>query len=145
MVTADGLPTAQINGVVTTQVVAGTTVYAGGRVHRARPAGAAPGTQEVPRYNLLAYDITTGVLNAFAPQFNGPVKALALPEGKKVLYVGGNFTKVGAATRNNFAAFTVSTGNLRATAPSVNGAVNAITVDREEHLPRAATSPRSTA
>jgi hypothetical protein len=45
-----------------------------------------------------------------------------------VLYVGGKFTKVGAATRNNFAAFTVSTGNLRPTAPSVNGAVNAIAV-----------------
>src|SRR5687768_12429729 len=66
VVTADGLPTAQINGVVTTQVVAGTTVYAGGRFSAARPAGAAPGTEEVPRYNLLAYDITTGVLTAFA-------------------------------------------------------------------------------
>jgi hypothetical protein len=128
VVTADGLPTAQINGVVTTQVVAGTTVYAGGTFTAARPAGAAPGTQEVARYNLLAYNITTGVLTAFAPQFNGPVKALALRKDKKVLYVGGNFTKVGTATRNNFAAFTVSTGNLRATAPRVNGAVNAITV-----------------
>ena len=85
---------------VTTQVVAGTTVYAGGEFTSARPAGAAPGHPEVPRYNLLAYDITTGVLTAFAPQFNGKVKALALRKDKKVLYVGGNFTKVGTAARN---------------------------------------------
>ena len=100
--TADGLPTAQINGVVTTQVIAGTTVYAGGEFTSARPAGAAPGTQTVPRYNLLSYDITTGVLNAFAPQFNGKVKALALRTDKRVLYVGGNFTKVGAAHPEQF-------------------------------------------
>ena len=63
------------------------------------------------------------------------MKALALSRSKTVLYVGGNFTKVGDATRNNFAAFTVSTGNLRPTAPSVNGAVNAIAVtDKSIHL-----------
>ena len=61
-VTADALPTVQINGVVWTQVMIGNVVYAGGEFTTARPAGAAPGTQQVARKNLLAYDITTGKL-----------------------------------------------------------------------------------
>ena len=44
-VSTDPLPTAQINGVVWSQVVVGNTVYAGGEFTRARPAGAAPGAQ----------------------------------------------------------------------------------------------------
>ena len=59
------------------QVVVGTTVYAGGSFSNARPAGSAPGTNLVPRSNLLAYNITTGVLvPTFAPQRQrpGPVR-----------------------------------------------------------------------
>src|SRR5690242_4248811 len=58
-VTADALPTVQINGVVWSQVVVGNTVYAGGAFTTARPPGAAPGQNTVPRQNLLAYDIRT--------------------------------------------------------------------------------------
>ena len=46
----------------------------------------------------------------------------------KTVFVVGNFTKVGTATRNRFAAFDVATGALRGIAPSFNYAVNAITV-----------------
>ena len=53
---ADRLPTVQIDGVVWSQAVIGNTVYAGGRFNNARPAGAAPGTNLTPRANLLAYD-----------------------------------------------------------------------------------------
>src|SRR5262245_6527319 len=56
-VTADALPTVQIDGVVWDQAVVGNTVYAGGQFANARPAGAAPGTNLTPRANLLAYDI----------------------------------------------------------------------------------------
>ena len=52
VVTADGLPTVQINGVVWTQVVVGDRVFAAGEFTRARPAGAAPGTRERRRWNL---------------------------------------------------------------------------------------------
>src|SRR3954469_506600 len=55
-------PTVQIDGVVWSQAIVGTTVYAGGKFTTARPAGAAPGTRTVKRGNLLAYDIRTGVL-----------------------------------------------------------------------------------
>ncbi len=68
-VTADRLPTVQIDGVVWSQAVVGNTVYAGGRFNNARPAGAAPGTNLTPRGNLLAYDITTGnLVTSFAPE-----------------------------------------------------------------------------
>ena len=44
---------------------------------RARPAGAAAGTQETPRNNLLAYDIRTGeLITSFAPSLNGQALAV---------------------------------------------------------------------
>ncbi len=67
-VTADVLPTVQIDGVVWSQATMGNTVYAGGSFANARPAGAAAGTNLTPRANLLAYDITTGnLITTFAP------------------------------------------------------------------------------
>lgn len=130
-VTADVLPTVQINGVVWTQVMVGNVVYAGGEFTAARPAGADAGTQETSRRNLLAYNITTGELvTKFVPgAFNGPVRALAVAPDKKTLYVGGNFTKVGKTTRNRFAALNPTTGALRALKPSFNNVVNSLAVN----------------
>ncbi|WP_427004283.1 LamG-like jellyroll fold domain-containing protein [Pseudarthrobacter sp. H2] len=98
-VSADGLPTAQINGVAWTQVIIGTTVYVGGKFTEARPFGAAPGTGGVVRNNILAYNLTTGeLLNTFTPSFNAEVTALAAsPDGSR-LYVGGSFTTYNGAT-----------------------------------------------
>src|SRR6478736_6361415 len=75
-VSSDALPTAQINGVVWTQLIVGRTVYVGGEFTLARPAGAAPGKSTVKRSNFLTYSLTTGKLRSFAPRFNGPVRAL---------------------------------------------------------------------
>ncbi|WP_460798517.1 PKD domain-containing protein [Microbacterium sp. GXF0217] len=128
-VTADPLPTVQIDaGIVWTQVINGDTVYAGGSFSNARPAGAAPGANLMPRSNLLAYDITTGVATSFAPQINGTVRSLAVsPDGSR-LYVGGSFNNVNGQTRFNFAAFDTATGNLLTTfKPAIGGSyVNAI-------------------
>jgi PKD repeat protein len=129
-VTADALPTVQIDGVVWTEVTVGNTVFAGGSFANARPAGAAAGTQLTPRANLLSFDITTGVLNTtFAPSLNGQVKALAVsPDGKR-LYVGGAFTTANGANRYRIAAYNISTGALDTTwAPALDAAVNSITV-----------------
>jgi PKD repeat protein len=105
VVTADPLPTAQINGVVWSQAVVGNTVYAGGNFTKARPAGAAAGTQEVARTHLMAYDLTTGVMTSFAPVLNGQVKSVvASPDGTR-LYVGGDFTTINGGTRSRIAAF----------------------------------------
>ena len=126
VVTADALPTAQINGVVWTQVVVGDRVFAAGEFTRARPAGAAPGTQEQTRWNLLSYNLQTGALNNFAPQFNGPVKSLAVSPDGSTLYVGGSFTRVGSSTRNRFAAFRISNSALLTMHPNFNSTVEAL-------------------
>lgn len=130
-VTADSLPTVQINGVVWTQLMIGNIVYAGGEFTAARPAGAPPGEQETPRGNLLAYNVTTGELvRTFKPGvFDGKVKALASSADGKTLFVGGGFTKVGKTVRERFAALNASTGALRSPKASFNGRVNAMAVN----------------
>ena len=81
-VTADALPTAQINQVVWDQAIVGNTVFAGGQFTSARPPGSNAGTNESPRTNLMSYNLATGALNPFAPSLNGIVKVLALSPDK---------------------------------------------------------------
>jgi PKD repeat protein len=128
-VTADGLPTVQIDGVAWSQAVIGNTVYVGGRFTNARPAGAAPGTNQTPRSNFLAYDLTTGqLITSFAPSFNAQVRTVtASPDGTR-LYVGGDFTTVNGISRSRIAAFDVATGNLVPFFPSVAYHVHSIVV-----------------
>lgn len=112
-VSADGLPTVQIDGVAWSQAVAGNTVYVGGSFATARPAGSAPGQNTVPRPNLLSYDIRTGVLNAgWSPAPNAQIRATAVsPDGKR-LYVAGDFTSIAGVARYRLAAFDTATGAL---------------------------------
>jgi len=127
-VTADALPTVQIDGVVWSQAIVGNTVYAGGNFANARPAGAAKGTNLTPRANLLSYDLTTGVLNtSFAPSLNGQVKTVvASPDGSRI-YVGGTFTTADGQARSRIAAYSTATGALISTFKPVMGTqVNAI-------------------
>ncbi|WDF34269.1 PKD domain-containing protein [Arthrobacter agilis] len=127
-VTADGLPTVQIDGVVWQQTVVGNTVYVAGSFTTARPAGAAPGVNTVPRNNILAYDIRTGVLiTSFAPSLNGQATAIAAsPDGSRI-YVGGSFTAVDGASVWRVAALDASTGRLLTNfVPKVDASVRAI-------------------
>ena len=128
VVTADALPTAQVNGVVWASAITGSRLFAAGEFTQARPAGSAPGTGERRRWNLVSVNLATGALNAFAPQINGPVRALAVSTDGATLFVGGNFTKVGPYTRNRFAAFRISTGELLTKNPSFNATVTALAV-----------------
>ncbi|MGI3784426.1 MAG: hypothetical protein ACRYG2_27005, partial [Janthinobacterium lividum] len=128
-VTADVLPTTQINsgGYVQDQAIVNDAVYAGGSFSSARPAGAASGTSESKRTNLLAYSISTGALKAFAPSLNGIVRVLALSPDKSRLYVGGEFTTVNGVTHNRLVAFNTSTGAvLSSFAVDLGGPVYAI-------------------
>lgn len=129
-VTADALPTVQINGVVWDQAVAGNTVYAGGQFTAARPAGSAAGQNETARGNLLAYDITTGnLVTSFAPALNGVVNVVALSPDKSRVYVGGSFTTANGAARTRIAAYSTATGQLVSSfAPSLDAQVKGITV-----------------
>ena len=112
-VTADALPTVQINGVVWAQAVVGNTVYVGGSFTSARPAGSPIGTNETPRSNFLAYDITTGaLLTGVVLDANAQVRTItASPDGSRV-YVGGDFTTFGGQPRNRLAAISTATNSL---------------------------------
>lgn len=129
-VTADALPTWQINGVVWKQATVGNTVYAVGSFSKARPPGTSPGDpQEVNRANILAYDITTGNLLPFTHTLNAQARSIAAsPDGSRI-YVGGDFTTVDGATRNHVVAFNTATGAVdTAFNASVSNTVWAITV-----------------
>lgn len=127
-VSADALPTVQVDGVVFEQAIIGDIVYAVGSFSTARPAGAPPGEQTVPRSNVLAYNLTTGALvESFAPSTNGRVLTVATsPDGSK-LYIGGEFTSVNGVSRARIAAIDPMTGatdgNFR---PNVNWRVSTI-------------------
>jgi hypothetical protein len=122
-VSADALPTVQINGVAWDQVVVGNTVYVTGEFASARPAGAAAGTGEVPRTNLLAYNLTTGVLVAgWAPTLNAKGAVIAASTDGSRIFVGGSFTSVSGVSRYRVVALDATTG---AVIPSWNVVPNA--------------------
>lgn len=124
MVTADALPTVQIDsGVVWSQVIVGDTVYAGGSFANTRPAGATAGTNLTARGNLLSYDITTGnLITSFNPTLNAQVRVVTKsPDGSRI-YVGGDFTQANGVNRYLIAAYSTSTGQLiTAFAPNIGG------------------------
>ena len=126
---ADALPTVQIDGVVWKQVIAGNTVYAGGEFTNARPAGSPAGVNTVPRSNLLAYNIDTGALDtSFAPTFNGKISDMAVtPDGTKLVVVG-NFTQVNGVNRYRVAVFNLPSGTLNNAAPALNASAYAVAV-----------------
>ena len=110
--TAAPLPTVQIDGVAWGQLVVGDVVYVVGSFNSARPAGAPAGQQEVPRSNILVYDLTTGeLIEDFAPTLNGAGRSLALSEDGKTLYVAGEFDRVNDEWHSRLAAFDISQGH----------------------------------
>ncbi|QNE48056.1 hypothetical protein F1C58_14890 [Glaciihabitans sp. INWT7] len=129
-VSADSLPTAQINGVVWDQEIVGNTVYVGGNFSKARPAGSAPGTNEVPRTDLMAYNLQTGVMTSFAPVLNGEVRALdSSPDGTR-LYAVGTFTTVNGVAKNRIVAFDMATGAIVTSfAAAANASLYAVTAN----------------
>ncbi|CAD5991104.1 conserved exported protein of unknown function [Agreia sp. COWG] len=112
-VTADALPTVQIDGNVWQQTIIGDTVYAVGKFGTARPAGAARGVNAVVRNNILAYSISTGqLITSFAPSLNDEAFSVtSSPDGSRI-YVGGSFTQVNGATVWRIAALDAKTGAL---------------------------------
>src|SRR5690625_8005846 len=129
VVTADALPTAQINGVAGEQEVVGDVVYVGGNFSHARPAGASPGTNQSPRSNVMSYRLSTGVMSSWNPTVNGQVRVVtASPDGSRI-YIGGSFTQVDGQPRSRIAAFDTATGALAQDfRPNVTSTVRGIAV-----------------
>lgn len=129
-VTADQLPTWQVNGVVWKMATSGNTVYAVGSFTKARPPGVpVGGAGEINANNAFAFDITTGERVAgFAPQLNGQALAAEVSPDGATLYIGGDFTTVDGQARNHLAAFDTATGQLTPWAPSTDGQVRALAV-----------------
>jgi len=131
-VSADPLPTVQIDGVAWGEVVVGNTVYVTGSFANARPAGTpASSPSRVARANLLAYDITTGTLiTAFNHPLNGQGRAITASPDGRTLYVAGDFTTVDGVTHNRIASFSITTaaGVLDAGfTASLNGSARTVT------------------
>jgi PKD repeat protein len=127
-VTADALPTPQINGVVWTQKVVGNVVYAGGNWSNVRPYGSAAGVNTTAQPDILAYNLTTGALiTTFNPQLNGQVKSIAFSPDNSVMYIGGAFTTVNGTSAYRLAALNPTTGALIKTfSVTPNATVNAV-------------------
>jgi hypothetical protein len=155
LASADALPTPQVNGIVFSVAIVGTTAYAAGNFTTARPAGVAVGgTGEVARSNLLAFDLATGKILPFShtiasPPFTsasdpGPfcegtgvanqwvcdsvyrVKASA--DGSKI-YIVGDFNSVDGQSRYRVAAFDTLTGALDPTfRPAASSRVRALAI-----------------
>lgn len=127
-VSADALPTVQIDGVVWQQTTIGNTVYAAGSFSTARPAGSAAGTNEVHRSNLLAFDVVTGALKTdFVADLDAQAKTVtASPDGTR-LYVGGDFTTVNGFAHQRVAALDPTTGDpVPGFTAGANGQVSAL-------------------
>src|SRR3954453_19717565 len=129
-VSADALPTWQVNGVVWSQVTVGNIVYVTGSFTKARPPGTAPGNPaEIPAGNIFAFDIRTGnAVSGFSHSMNAQGMAITRsPDGTRV-YVAGDFTTVDGSPRGHIAAFDTSTSRLvTGFAPSVGAQVRAVT------------------
>lgn len=128
-VSADALPTWQINGVIWSQVTVGNTVYATGSFTTARPPGvAAGGAGQINVGNLIAYNITTGnLVTNFNHTLNAQGLTIAASPDKTRVYVGGDFTTVDGIARAHIAAFDTATGALNTSFhPSLANQVAAI-------------------
>jgi PKD repeat protein len=129
-VTADALPTWQINGVVWSQVVAGNTVYVTGAFTKARPPGVAVGgAGEVDALNIFAYDLTTGNrVTTFNHALNAQGLAISTsPDGSRV-YVAGDFTTVDGISHGHIAAFSTADGALLPWNATIGGQVRSLAV-----------------
>ena len=127
-VSADALPTVQIDGIIKSQAIINNTVYAVGKFTTARPAGVAlGGAGSVARANILAYDITTGQLNtSFVHKLEGTNAEgnyITVSPDKSKIFVGGLFTSVDGQARNNLVVFNAATGAMLSGYPGTNNVI----------------------
>ena len=130
-VSADALPTAQINGIVWDQVVVGDIVYAVGKFSAVRPAGSLAGQNESPRGNAMAYNINTGEVLNWAPTTNGTINAITASADGQTLYLGGEFTAINDQTAWRVGAVRAADGQRVPLGAAANGSVKALSVSAD--------------
>ena len=82
------------------------------------------------RHHIARLDATNGLADAFTPDANGIVYAIAVQADGKILAGGGFFGtgSIGGQTRNYIARLDATTGLADAFNPNANGQVNALAV-----------------
>ena len=128
-ISAAAAPSWQTNNTVWALAYSSGVEYAGGQFTSVRPPGAKPGTGEVARSYLAAFNSSTGALvTSFDPVITGGSgpEVLALAVSGHTLYIGGSFTHVDGQYRDNLAALDLTTGALTGWAPAAFGKVRAI-------------------
>lgn len=105
------------DGVVTTLVASGATLYAGGDF-------ATFGGQS--RARLAAYNTQTDSVTAWNPSADATVRAIVPAAGGASVYVGGAFSTAGGAARAFLAEIDAATGLATTWNPGANGAVAAL-------------------
>ena len=116
-VTAEALPTWQLNGVVWSTVVVGNTAYVTGEFSKARPPGTSTGDPaEIAATNIFAFDVTTGNPVAFSHSLNAQGLIIRASDDGSRLYVGGDFTTVDGVARSHIASFDLTQAGAPLTA-----------------------------
>ncbi len=121
---ANVAPSWQTNAPVWAIAVTAGVVYVGGDFTGVRPPGAAPGSGEVARNHLAAFNASTGaLLTSFSHNVNAAVRVLSVSADGRTVYAGGDFTTIDGTVRNRLAAFTASSGALTSWNPNANARV----------------------
>ncbi len=105
----------------------GSRMYAVGRVSAIsqQPTGGA--VQSFSRGNAFSFSATNGVMTAWNPQANGPIRSIAFSADCSIAYLGGSFTSIRGLSANRIAAVDTTTGNLIQTfAHNATGEVNVV-------------------
>ena len=113
------------NNTVNTLAIVGDNIYAGGSFTT---------VGGVSRNNIAAIDLTSGITTSWNPNITGSSSSvLDICINGSIVYVGGEFTKVGTEPRNNLAALD-TTGKLMLWNPNPNSTVYAIAADTNIYL-----------
>ena len=118
------MSTYQTNGRVWAITMHKGVIYIGGDFTKVRPAGAPAGTSEVTRNHAAAIDESTGKLLPWNPNVNGRVYHFLVQ--KVGVFIGGNFSRVGAASRDNIALVDATSGAVKSWHLQTDGYVRVI-------------------
>ena len=118
----------QVNGTVMAVLRVGDTVYVGGLFTQISDPVERPGPQQFrTRNNAAAFSAITGEPTNWDPNTNGEVDALAASADGSVIYMGGDFTKLGTETHTKLGAVSPTSGNPISTFdPGANAVVRAL-------------------